>query len=119
MSFIQPNDKVLGNLMSASTLRYKVLANNLTNQNTPGYKRSTVKFEDLLASELSQESPDILSVRPQVVEDNITPSAADGNNVSPELELNGMMQNRLQFELYSTLLGGRMELLRTAIQGGR
>ncbi len=119
MSFAGSNDKLLLNLMSASTERYRVLSNNLTNQNTPGYKRSTVQFEDLLARELGEQNPDVLSVRPETVVDTLTPSAPDGNNVSPELEINGLAQNKLQFELYATILGGRMELLRAAIQDGR
>ncbi len=119
MSFAGPTDKLLLNLMSASTERFRTLSANLTNQNTPGYKRSTVQFEDLLAREMNEQKPDLLSIKPQTVLDTITPSGADGNNVNPELEINGMAQNKLQYELYSTLLGGRMEMLRVAIQGGR
>ena len=119
MSFAVTNDKLLSNLLSASAQRYKVLANNLANQDTAGYKRSIVRFEDLLAKELSATKPDILSVVPVVEEDLITPSSPDGNNVNPELELNGMAQNRLQYEMYSAILSGRAQLLRAAIQGGR
>lgn len=119
MNISNSKDKLLVNLMSASTQRYRVLTNNLTNQNTPGYVRQTVDFEDLLAQELEEQRPDLLSVTPQVKNDVVTPGSPDGNNVNPELELNGLMQNRLQYELYSTLLAGRMELLRSAIQEGR
>ena len=119
MSFAGPTDKLLLNLMSASSQRFRTLSSNLTNQNTPGYKRSTVQFEDLLAQELREQKPDLLSVKPQVVVDTLTPAGADGNNVNPELEINGMAQNKLQYELYATLLAGRMDRLRTAIQGGR
>ena len=119
MSFAGPNDKILLKLLDASAMRYKVLTNNLTNQHTVGYKRSTVKFEDLLAKEMSEANPDIQSVTPEIHMDHVTPGGPDGNNVNAELELNAMAQNRLQYELYSTLLGGRMELLRTAIQDGR
>jgi flagellar basal-body rod protein FlgB len=119
MSFAEPNDKILLKLLDASAMRYKVLTNNLTNQHTPGYKRSTVKFEDLLAKEMTHTKPDVSSITPEIHQDLVTPAGPDGNNVNAELELNAMMQNRLQYELYSTLLGGRMELLRTAIQDGR
>ncbi|MFT7484355.1 MAG: flagellar basal-body rod protein FlgB [Candidatus Paceibacteria bacterium] len=119
MAITGTKDQLLINLMSASTKRFKVLSTNLSNQSTPGYVRSTVAFEDLLASELQERKPDLLSVTPEVIEDTLTPGSPDGNNVNPELEMNGLMQNRLQFELYTTLLAGRMELLRTAIDGGR
>lgn len=119
MSFAGPNDQLLLNLLSASTQRYRVLSANLTNQNTPGYKRSTVNFEDLLAREMAEQKPDLLSIAPRTELDTVTPSGPDGNNVNPELEINGLAQNKLQYELYSTLLAHRMELLRVAIQDGR
>ncbi len=119
MGITSIQDQLLVNLMSASSKRFEVLTNNLSNQNTAGYVRSTVAFEDLLAAELSERKPDLLSVTPQVQEDALTPASPDGNNVTAELEMNGLMQNRIQFELYSTLLAGRMELLRSAISGGR
>ena len=34
--------------MAASTLRHEVLSNNIANVNTPNFKRSHVRFEDLL-----------------------------------------------------------------------
>lgn len=119
MSLSNNTDKLLINLMSASAQRFDVLSSNLANANTPGYTRSTVEFEDLLAKEVRSMKPNLLSVKPKVVEDLLTPSSPDGNNVNAELEMNGLLQNRMQYELYSTLLAGRMELLRTAIAEGR
>ena len=119
MSIVNNKDALLVQLLSAATRRHEVLTNNLANQNTPGFKRSTLQFEDLLAQELGERKPDLLSVEPLLVEDELTPSSPDGNNVNLELEITGIQQNRLQYELYSTLLSGRMELLRTAIQDGR
>ncbi len=119
MSIAKTQDHLLVNLMSAATQRYQVLANNLANQNTAGFIRKTVEFEDLLARELQEQRPDVLSIEPLVLEDTTTPAGADGNNVNMELETTALLQNRLQYELYSTILAGRMELLRTAIQDGR
>lgn len=119
MNVSNSKDQVLLNLMSASSLRYRVLTNNLVNQNTPGYTRQTVQFEDLLAKELGESAPDLASVEPAIVDDEFTPATPDGNNVNVELELNGLQQNRLQYELYSTILAGRAELMRTAISEGR
>jgi flagellar basal-body rod protein FlgB len=119
MNIASQKDQLLINLLSATTLRYRVLTNNLANQNTPGYTRKTVGFEDLLSRELEERQPDLLSIAPQVEEDLVSPATPDGNNVSMELELNGIMQNRLRYETYASILTGRMELLRTAIQGDR
>ena len=119
MNISSSKDHLLVNLMSAATRRNQVLTSNLVNQNTPGYKRQTVEFEDLLARELREQRPDLLAIEPLVIEDELTPATPDGNNVKMELELTGLIQNRLQYEMYSTILAGRMELLRTAIQEGR
>ncbi|HIG11686.1 MAG: flagellar basal body rod protein FlgB [bacterium] len=119
MNINNSRDQLLVNLMSAAVRRNQVLTGNLVNQNTPGYTRQTVEFEDILAAEFRSETPDLLSVEPVVLDDILTPKSADGNNVNMELEMTGLMQNRLQYELYSTILAGRMELMRSAIQGGR
>jgi hypothetical protein len=39
--------------------------------------------------------------------------------VTPELELNSLRENRLLYEMYSTILSGKMDLVRTSITGGR
>ena len=108
--------RLLVNLMSAATRRSEVIANNIANQNTPGYKRKTVAFEDLLARELSQGGKDVLSIAPEEQVDLLTPAGADGNNVHMELETNAMHQNRLMYETYSAILAGRMELIRASIE---
>jgi len=111
--------QLLLNLMSASTRRAEVLSNNIANQNTPGFKRSTVAFEDLLQAEMQRGNGDLLAVAPQEMVDMLTPTGGDGNNVTMELEVNAMNQNRLLFETYATIFSGRMELLRASIEEGR
>ena len=119
MNTLGQKDQLLVKLLSASTLRHTTLTNNLVNQNTPGYRRQTVAFEELLAKELEELRPLLSSVTSEIRDDEITPSRMDGNNVNMELELNGMLQNRMRYEMYSTILAGRMEALRTAIEDGR
>jgi len=112
-----PKTEVLFRLMEATTLRAKVIAGNVSNQNTPGYTRKTVRFEDdLRQAMLNGESTRGLA--PTVEEDNLSPARADGNNVTLELELNSMRENRMMYETYSTILGAHFELLRTAIKDG-
>ncbi len=106
-------------LMSASALRGRVLANNIANQNTPGFHRKVVRFEEALLHEIGRKRPDLTRVTAQVVEDETSPARADGNTVSMEEELSASRQNRLMFELYATILDGRMDILRSAINGAR
>jgi flagellar basal-body rod protein FlgB len=105
-------------LMSASTLRAKVLAGNVANQNVPGFKRRDVEFESMLQKAMGRQD-DFGRVTAEVTVDTESPSRPDGNNVVLENEVSAMQENRLLFELYAVILGARMNMLRSAINGDR
>ena len=122
--------RLLVRLMSASTLRARVIANNIANQNVPGYQREVVRFEELLAEaahspafakgvESSERTRLLESIQPRVEVDRLTPSTPDGNNVSPELEQNAMRENRLLYELYASILQSRNAMLDASVAQGR
>lgn len=105
-------------LLGACELRARVVSANIANSNTPGYVRNVVRFEDLLAAQL-QKGGDLARVAPELVADLETPSRPDGNNVSLELELNSMRENRLLYEAYSSILRSHFALLESAITDSR
>jgi flagellar basal-body rod protein FlgB len=111
--------ELLSRLMSASTLRAKVLSENIANQNVPGYKRQIVRFEDLLAKSLETGAHSLDGVEPEIVTDLATPSGPDGNNVSLEVENNAMRSNWLLYQTYAAIVQTRNELLRASITEGR
>lgn len=111
--------RLLLQLMSAATLRGRVISNNIAQANTPGFKRQVVRFEDQLARELERGSRALERIRPTITTDLDTPARPDGNNVTLELEMNAGSENRLLFETYATILSGRMELIRSAIMEDR
>ena len=114
-----PTGDLLLRLMSASALRAKVIAGNVSNQNTPGYKRQQVEFEDALVRELGRATPDVKSVEPEITVDEGAPARADGNSVNMEDEVVAMRENRILYELYANMLRGRSNLIRSAIHGER
>ncbi|HED63967.1 MAG TPA: hypothetical protein ENJ09_00265 [Planctomycetes bacterium] len=95
--------KLLLKLLSATELRARVLSANIANQNTPGYTRREVRFEDVLRERL-QRGSGVEDLDPVVVEDTLTPGREDGNNVNLEYELNSLRENRLIYEIYSSIL---------------
>jgi len=105
-------------LLGSCELRARVVSANIANSNTPGYVRQVVRFEDLLREEL-QDGGDAVAVLPELAPDLETPSRPDGNNVSLELELNAMRENRLLYEAYSSILRSHFSLLESAISEGR
>ena len=118
MGAIGADTELLFRLMRATTLRAKVIAGNVANQNTPGYIRQTVRFEDNLREALTTGRDAERPAVPEIVEDTLTPARSDGNNVTLEVELNAMRENRILYEAYSTILSGHFELLRSSIKDG-
>jgi len=105
-------------LMSASSLRAKVLAGNVANQNVPGFKRRDVEFESLLQTALNRSS-EFSEVEAEIRVDTESPSRPDGNNVVIENEVSAMQENRMLFELYAGILSSRMRTMNIAINGDR
>ena len=119
MNLDSPQSKLLLRLMSAASLRSDVLAANLVNQNTPGFQRREVRFEDRLVKELDRSNPRLDSVQPEVVVDADAEEGANGNTVNMEKEVSAMRENRLLYELYANILQGRTRLLELAIRDSR
>ena len=118
MTSVGDPSQLLLRLMSASTLRARVLSENIANQNVPGYKRRVVRFEELLANQLAHgKGP--AGVVPRIDTDTASPSSPDGNNVSLELESNAMRENFLLYETYAAILQTRNEMLRASMTEGR
>jgi flagellar basal-body rod protein FlgB len=113
------NQDSLLRLMSASSLRAKVLAHNVANQNTPGFRRQEVQFEEQLLKLIQRGRSDISRIQPMIVEDLESPSRPDGNNVSLEQELTASRENRVMFEVWAAILQGRMSILNSAVNGAR
>ncbi len=109
---------LLVRLLGACELRASVVSANIANSNTPGYVRKVVRFEELLGAELARGGA-ADRVRPELLSDLETQARPDGNNVSLELELNTMRENRLLYETYASILRAHFDLLDTAINSGR
>jgi len=121
---------LLARLLSAASLRAEVIANNIANQNTPGFRRQTVRFEELLRGALAgptsaageahaSAARRLAALEPRIEEDRLTPPRADGNNVTLELEMNALRQNQLLYEAYAAVLATRFEVLRASVESGR
>ena len=119
MSIGGVENELLVKLMSASSKRAEVIANNIANQNTPGFKRSTLEFEELLTGAMRGDTRELLGIEPTITVDEASPGGADGNNVNLELEMNSLRQNRLLYETYAAILASRFEVLRASIENGR
>lgn len=109
-------DGALRSALDALTLRQRVIAANIANADTPGFKASEVRFEDLLVQALRQGRTD---VQPEIATRADTSLRADGNNVDVEEQMLALSETALTFTALSRLAGARLALLRSAISEGR
>ncbi len=106
--------------LDASSLRNAVLADNLANVDTPGFKRSDVSFEGLLEEETRKAGKlGTQEWKPQVVVDTNTSMRQDGNNVDVDAEMTNLAENSIYYEALVKQLTSQFAMLRSAITEGR
>ena len=80
--------------LRAAGLRAKVIGNNIANLNTPGFRRSEVLFEQLLAKAIARGGQaDLADVRPVIHQPRSSPVAGNGNDVDLDREVGEMIKN--------------------------
>lgn len=114
--------------LKASTLRGEVIANNVANINTKGYKRSYVTFEENLKNaneniELKQTKVEhIKDSNSQgsmsIEKDNSTSMRTDGNNVDLDLEKVNQASNTLMYNALVDQANGKLSSIKSIISGG-
>lgn len=112
------NSRLLEKGLQAASLRQRILANNVANVMTPGFKRSRVEFEDQMAAALGSGA-DPEAVQPKVEVDKDSLGRPDGNNVDIELEMTRMAENQIYYAALTRQLSDQFARLRTVINGGR
>jgi flagellar basal-body rod protein FlgB len=107
---------LLTKLLDATDLRHRVIAQNVANVNTPGYRRQEVLFEDALARSIDAgKSP--ASVQPRVVEASGDVGRGDGNTVDIDAEMGRLNKNTILYRFFGQILAGQISTMRSAITG--
>ncbi len=89
--------------------RQKLVAGNIANADTPGFKTKDIDFQAELVSQMGHSSPSVIEV-PGLKTKN------DGNNVSVDREARMLAENALRFNVASNLARAQLSLMRSAIQ---
>jgi flagellar basal-body rod protein FlgB len=105
------NTRLMGAALDGLAARHRAIAANLANQNTPGYKRLVVSFEDQLA-----RASGGVDLEPKVERDR-SPGGPDGNNVDAMAELGQMTRVELSYQLLTRALSLEIGQMRAAISG--
>jgi flagellar basal-body rod protein FlgB len=104
----------LDRYMTLLSVSQKLVASNIANADTPGYKTKSFDFESELqrAQVAHSDAPPVISDTPglRVKE--------DGNNVDLDREARLLSENALRFNIASNLVRSNLKSIRSAIQGG-
>jgi flagellar basal-body rod protein FlgB len=118
MSLTIPQADLLSRLLDVAQFRHGVIAQNLANVNTPGYRQLEVSFEDTFARVLGKQGEaGALRVTPRLVEGHGNVARQDGNTVDLDKELGSLNKNSLQFSMATQMLISRIAMMRSAITG--
>jgi flagellar basal-body rod protein FlgB len=98
--------------MDLVSTRQKLVASNIANVDTPGYRTQDIDFQ----SEFQRLAPGEL---PEIVEVADLKIKNDGNDVSIDRESHLLAENALRFRLASALLRDKFSLIKQAIQGDK
>ena len=104
--------KNLERYMDLLSTSQKLVASNIANADTPGYKTRDIDFQFEFTSMMNGGKADIIEA-PGLQTKN------DGNNVSIDREARLLSENALRFNVASNLLKTHIRVLRSAIQEGR
>ena len=131
--FDSPVMVALSRQLDSSTLTQRVIANNVANVNTPGFKKSQVSFREQLRQALDAKAPalatsnprhiggaaDISKVAPRVVQERDTIMRYGQNNVDIDQEMVNLAANQIIYDISANSLSGKLGILGYVIRGGR
>lgn len=113
-----PNIPVLSQLesyLSLTNRRETVIASNMANVDTPGYRTKDIDFQGQLARALSAQEGSATAVPVRDVRGLI--ERPDGNNVDVDRESLMLSEAQLQYQVGTQLMKDRFHQLLSAING--
>ncbi len=126
------NINIYQKALNASWTKNQVISNNISNVNTPGYKRQDVKFESILREYVGVEhfslekthskhlpSNNSNNLTPEIIEESNTSFRRDKNNVNIDVEMAELAKNTIKFNALVQQLSSNLHRLRISITNGR
>ena len=117
--------------LQAANLRQEVISNNIANVNTPGFKKSDVLFESMLAKELGFEKDKKLQmvrtqdkhmpmsagekVTAKIQLQDTTTMRVDGNNVDSDVEMANLAKNQIYYNAMAKKIGSYIQGVKNVI----
>ena len=108
---LQPVTRELERYMDLLSARQKLVASNIANADTPGYRTQDIDFQ--------AEFLNAVGGAPHASEVTDLPVKNDGNSVSLDREARLLSENALRFQVASQLMKSQIRAVRSAIQEGK
>lgn len=106
--------------LRASLMRQKVIANNLANVDTPGFRRNDVEFENVLANALDSPTgltkQDCRELTGTLRKPMDTPVKGNGNDVNLDLEVGELLKSASRHKTCLRILGKLYKQMEIAMQ---
>jgi len=96
--------------LDAVVYQQQAIANNMSNQDTPGYQANQVTFQSSLAQALQQGGTAAMAITPEGLA-----SGTNGNNVSMPTEMTLLQENNLENKTVDNALSAQFAILSAAI----
>ncbi|MBD0380363.1 flagellar basal body rod protein FlgB [Paenibacillus sedimenti] len=129
----KPSWNLMERTLDASSLRQKVVANNVANVDTPFFKRSDVMFEELLQGQMGSSTRSIEGYRtdrrhfyigkspsviaPEIKADEKTAINNNMNNVDMDYEMSLMAKNQLKYNALIQQMNSEFKKMHTVLGG--
>ena len=101
--------------ISGAALRQEVLANNLANAETPGFRRSDVDFHSTLSQAMKSDDPKTIEAASFSPQQEFQTLRADGNGVDIDVESANMAKNGLEYEALLSIAKARIGIMQSAM----
>ena len=111
--------QVLATALDGVSLRQQVIADNIANIDTPGFRATSVDFESQLKAAIDDgtfESGTRVDAGATTTPTD-TPVGANGNNVDLRKETMAAMQSQFQYQILTRAVTERFNLIKTAATG--
>ena len=109
---LDPTSGRLERYMDLLSTRQKLVASNIANADTPGYRTKDIDFQFEFMSQVDGLAPTVTGVSGLQVKN-------DGNDVSMDRESRLLSENAIRFRLASALLKSQLKIVKEAIQDGK
>jgi flagellar basal-body rod protein FlgB len=109
---LDPLSSSLERYMDLLSARQKLVASNIANADTPGYKTRDIDFQSEFQNAIDPTRPIIANVSGLKTKN-------DGNNVNLDRESRLLSENDLRFSIATNLFRSRVKSLRSAIEEGK